>query len=528
MKRLGALAYAIAWLGLSACPRERIPSGTSLGRPPIVGFSDAALDASSGASIDASTHAAGEFDANGDLDSRQGVAIHFEHADGSVVDSPRGPRWAFRTVGLPAMSADASRVLVSHFEPSLGGAPNLTLVVLRAADGSTEASTPLLRLGELVSAESMDRADAASGALDSLARLVDERVASANAELAKQNWSPLESCSVDDPGSVQPRCSMDAQHIACGALLITYAGGRIEAQSGKQRVTVPATTGSIHAVKDPNGGAVPLRSCFGGVWYMPGGRLLAGELEQDCQRGGDWCFAPSEWHTLMLPMAIPNELRDAALPDGSAGCPQGTAMIPAGTFEMGAVDGFTNERPTHREAVASFCLDITEVSVQDYRGCVRAHGCFTPARDDLCNTDAGTQPVNCVTWSQADRFCRWTGKRLPTSIQWEYAARGSEGRRFPWGNSAAPPDVCWHRGWNGGTCAVGTHAGDRSPFGILDMAGNVAEWTATRAGPGFATVAYEIRGGDWSTDQPDLLRASRRSEMPGSSQGNTLGFRCAK
>jgi formylglycine-generating enzyme required for sulfatase activity len=198
---------------------------------------------------------------------------------------------------------------------------------------------------------------------------------------------------------------------------------------------------------------------------------------------------------------------------------------------MGAVDGLPNERPTHREVVAPFCLDTTEVSVRDYDACVRAHSCFAAGRDALCNSDVAdreVQPINCVTWAQADRFCRWAGKRLPSAIEWEYAARGPEARPFPWGSALPADDVCWHRAWNGGTCPIGTHAGDRSPFGMVDMGGNVAEWTATRAGPGFAVAAYELRGGDWSTDKPEGLRASRRQELPGSTQGGTIGFRCAK
>src|SRR3954468_17721790 len=110
--------------------------------------------------------------------------------------------------------------------------------------------------------------------------------------------------------------------------------------------------------------------------------------------------------------------------------------IPEGTFAMGSVDGDDDERPVHDEHVMAFMIGRTEVTVAEYRKCVAAGGCTSTPIKAYCNesiTNHDNHPINCLTWNQANAFCLWAGARLPTEREWEYAARGTDGRRYPWG-----------------------------------------------------------------------------------------------
>ena len=221
---------------------------------------------------------------------------------------------------------------------------------------------------------------------------------------------------------------------------------------------------------------------------------------------------------------------------------EGMVSIPAGTFAMGSPDGVgvSDERPQHPVHVAAFEMDRNEVTVAAYDACVRAGGCTPAAGDDVsrfCNeghADRANHPINCVDWNQAEAFCRWAGKRLPTEEEWEYAARGTEGREWPWG--AAPPSVgqlCWNR-WKTlqGTCAVGSFAASDSPLGLRDMAGNVWEWTSS----GYSTdythppdLAPRVnRGGCWYDTNPSYLRSAHRDRNANNEGSDYLGFRCAR
>ena len=133
--------------------------------------------------------------------------------------------------------------------------------------------------------------------------------------------------------------------------------------------------------------------------------------------------------------------------------------IPAGTFRMGSEDGEPDEKPLHDVRVAAFEMDATEVTSGAYGACVVAGACLPAPKqiawagvtaadhqvyDEFCNderADRRSHPVNCVDWAMADAYCRWAHKRLPTEEEWEYAARGPEGRSFPWGNAPPSPEV---------------------------------------------------------------------------------------
>ena len=235
---------------------------------------------------------------------------------------------------------------------------------------------------------------------------------------------------------------------------------------------------------------------------------------------------------------------------------------------MGSRDGEgeADERPAHRVRVAPFAMDVHEVTVAEYAACVHAGKCtpagttadwpgITAADEDewgkFCNADRADRqqhPVNCVDWEQAIRYCTFVGKRLPTEEEWEYAARGTEGRRYPWGDdpptaermngcgaecaAAFPtwkPTYAGDDGWTT-TAPVASYPAGRTPSGLYDMAGNVWEWTSSRASDDYAKSrsgeARIDRGGSWHQDRAIDLRAAKRDATMPSVRGPIIGFRC--
>lgn len=234
--------------------------------------------------------------------------------------------------------------------------------------------------------------------------------------------------------------------------------------------------------------------------------------------------------------------------------------IPGGTFLMGQADGPADERPAHRVTVAPFALDrvpvtnaefarfLTAVGLRNSRG-ERLYDDDDPdarihRRDGGFIPDPGYEdhPALEVTWPGARDFCAHAGKRLPTEAEREYAARGTDGRAYPWGN--APPDRTRGRfgaAWNA-TVPVGRFPAGAGPFGVLDLAGNVWEWvsSAYRPYPYRANDGREdLRGievergtrGGGHDSPPEDLRATQRgrhvSRRPVAGHHN-IGFRCAR
>ena len=281
---------------------------------------------------------------------------------------------------------------------------------------------------------------------------------------------------------------------------------------------------------------------------------------------------------------------------GGARCPEGMLLVPGGTFRMGSPagdkDADADERPVREVTLRPYCAGRTEVTVSEYEKCVsEARGGVTcsPASttvvsfglkpDDVlfwskfCNAgrkDAGSHPINCVDWRQATTYCAWAGGRLPTEAEWEHAARGADGRKYPWGNEAPSAErlnACggecaanaaalgrgdkktMYAGDDGaeGTAPVGRYPAGASPFGLLDMAGNVWEWTAdshapydpTRVdnpvvqppaagAPGAApAVVRVVRGGHWLNAGDKSPRAANREARGAEKKLEDVGFRCA-
>src|SRR5512138_770162 len=166
------------------------------------------------------------------------------------------------------------------------------------------------------------------------------------------------------------------------------------------------------------------------------------------------------------------------------GMPQ--VFVPAGKFRMGGMDARSapDERPAHDVSIHAFWMDQLEVTNAMYTLCIHSGPCTPPqsfksARrvDYFENPAFKDYPVVYVTWAQARAFCEWAGERLPSEAEWERAARGDDWRTFPWGEDKASGLLANYNMLVGDTSRVGTYPLGASPFGALDMAGNVAEWT---------------------------------------------------
>jgi formylglycine-generating enzyme required for sulfatase activity len=246
-------------------------------------------------------------------------------------------------------------------------------------------------------------------------------------------------------------------------------------------------------------------------------------------------------------------------------------------------EAFENERPARDVTLSPFCIDIHEVTVAKYRECAGEERgglrCppapttvewseYSEAQKKMwsayCNgdrRDRDDHPINCADWTMADTYCRWAGGSLPTEAQWEYAARGSDRRQYPWGNE--PPDptrlngcgqecramlardgnpgarVMYEKrdGWSA-TAPVGQFPAGKSPFGALDMAGNVWEWVLDKDAPYDPSKLADpvqtegtqrvLRGVSWDYGSPRGARAAFRGSEGDGERYSDAGFRCAR
>jgi formylglycine-generating enzyme required for sulfatase activity len=211
--------------------------------------------------------------------------------------------------------------------------------------------------------------------------------------------------------------------------------------------------------------------------------------------------------------------------------------IPAGGFVYGCESQPgracpSSEAEGQRADLPAFQIDRTEVRVSEYRHCVDEGRCASPSIASGCNWNApgrGEHPINCIDWEQARTYCEWVGKRLPTEQEWEKAARGTDGRTYPWGNEGPSCDVAvmsTAAGCGGASTApVASRDRGRSPYGLFDMAGNVFEWTGSLYNTG--SGARVLRGGSWKNDAIAARTSHREGALP-NLRDASVGFRCAQ
>ncbi len=252
-----------------------------------------------------------------------------------------------------------------------------------------------------------------------------------------------------------------------------------------------------------------------------------------------------------------------------ADAPDGMVYVPEGRFEMGEdmsaiakiisdqkmtgmpdtpdaiqmaaeLYGFTSETPEHAAITGGFYIDKTEVTNQQYKKFVDETGYVPPAQwnDGNYPDGQGAFPVAGVTLADAQRYAEWCGCRLPSETEWEKAARGVDGRRFPWGDSWADNRARHMLAADAGPVAVGSFPTWPSPYGCLDMIGNVQEWTSSKylAYPGSMLEEkptgddYVTRGGAWT--QPNIVPipsdCTSRYPVDPKMSFLALGFRCVK
>jgi formylglycine-generating enzyme required for sulfatase activity len=265
----------------------------------------------------------------------------------------------------------------------------------------------------------------------------------------------------------------------------------------------------------------------------PAGAAAAAPPEADGDEG-DHAATPAPAATKAPPFVRqPSILKDGML------------RIPGGRFTMGTSDKNAppNERPARAVAVPPFWIDRTEVSVGAYRACVDRGACARPPRTSpACTFDLGDPnlPVSCVPWASANAYCLAMNKRLPREIEWENAARGTTPIKYPWGGghgcgvAATLAGETTNRACSGKRPSkVGAHVGGASPYGVLDMSGNVEEWVADwyadsvselspRAG-----ASHVLRGGGWLST-PSSARTTSRNWGSVREAGPNVGFRCAR
>jgi len=217
--------------------------------------------------------------------------------------------------------------------------------------------------------------------------------------------------------------------------------------------------------------------------------------------------------------------------------------IPAGEFMMGNGNDQSADNPQHHIYLYPYWMDKLEVTNAMYAKCLEAGACTHPALYDsyFRNWVYRDYPVVYVNWYQADQYCRWAGRTLPTEAQWEKAARGTDGRRYPWGNQPPNPRlVNFNMSLIGEPVPVFRYPLGASPYGVLNMAGNVREWIAdwydenyyqsspyaNPAGPTTGTQR-SLRSGSYAEDQQQISVYTRFKHLPDSA-GLSRGFRCAE
>lgn len=246
---------------------------------------------------------------------------------------------------------------------------------------------------------------------------------------------------------------------------------------------------------------------------------------------GDYTVAAHRDGYVMSEKALrldPNTDVDLQLELIEGNVPPGMVMVPAGEFIFGKDNEAPDERPAKKIYLPDFYIDKFEVTNAQFQEVFPNHK-FQESEANL--------PVSGVSWNRATQYAEAVGKRLPTEEEWEKAARGTEGREFPWGNGFEPDRLNYQGSQTVGTVKpVGSYRAGASPYGCMDMAGNVYEWTADwyEPYPGnpivdvtYGQIYRVLRGGSFRSEPYDTRAPRRHYDKPGNARED-YGFRCAK
>jgi len=220
-------------------------------------------------------------------------------------------------------------------------------------------------------------------------------------------------------------------------------------------------------------------------------------------------------------------------------CPDDAlTLIPAGWFTMGEDDGRASNQPQHRVYLDAYCIHLHEVTQQAFSDFLAETGYQASGWLHPVTEPGGELPAAGVIWKDAQAYCQWAGLRLPTEAEWEKAARGIDGRRYSWGNGWDIHKANTAESGSGGPAPVGSFPLNASPYGVLDMCGNVAEWVSDYFDPAYYSASpdhnpagpdlvldHGLRGGSFavtSDQSTTFFRDSSHSAQPNS----RVGFRC--
>ncbi len=337
----------------------------------------------------------------------------------------------------------------------------------------------------------------------------------------------------------------------------------------------PRVTGTIRGLTGPSVQPPGQKSRSMALWLGLAGAGLGVPL----LIAGSYLFWRSR-NASQIPSAAPPLSTTSAAPAPPSPCPDSMVLVEGGKFFMGSDEptALELERPASQITISSFCIGVTEVTAGEYRRCSDIGECRRPthavewpgisARERSayakeCNgvvEARSSHPINCVDWEMSSQYCKSRQQRLPSEAEWEYLARGSDGRLYPWGD--AKPDAsrlnlcgseCEEWAKNVGvvvvsdrtmrdafpsTAPVKSFPAGRSPYGAFDLAGNVWEWTASwytphtkqpKTDPKGAPSGDKrvIRGGGWNGGDPSWLRPSFRFPQVPTARSPAIGFRCA-
>lgn len=333
-----------------------------------------------------------------------------------------------------------------------------------------------------------------------------------------------------------------------GGAVIVVGGVAFDAIGGGAAVVPPPRSAAHHSASPPDCSA-----CHSGA--------TSAALLQDSERKCSSCHA-----TPVIVAAAGDTTKrepvpaaaDDALPPGMSvpmyypqtrigAEPHPMIRIPAGAFTMGSNDRLPDEGPAHVVHLPTYFIDKYEVTNLQYKQFIDATGHRSPShfRNRTFPPGKADHPVTFVSWHDADDYCRWAGKRLPTAAEWEKAARGADQRTFAWGDEfdihKANTPVRWERlKLEGDTTPVGAFEGGVSPYGLYDMSGNVWEWTSswylpypgnTRPTENYGEKYKTLKGGSWwdcSFYQCGISApVFNRSFFNPNVKNSSFGFRCA-